>query len=363
MLLSVNPLQNPRRADAPNKGSNVPYILLSLLVLSLSANIYAVYNSRLPSFSEVFRTRSETTISGLRVQDLSGRTSALDLARDRDTLVYVFSPHCMWCSRNNENLQALASSIKQKYKLVGLSLQNQDLVTFLAHHPMPCEVLVLASPDDAKSLNLGGTPQMLLVAPSGKVVHRWIGAWTGSNANSVQAFFGVKNLPGLTSSVDALLRFPLDLRMADAGGHVDLFSKIISRWPAVIYIASANCGRCNSNLRGVRTLYQKWGDMYAFAGLAPTSDAPQDLPFPVFRVSDPPTVLVPFFEQVPETLVVVPGGAIVSHWSGEYTGATMTSIADFFGNLNPFGVPLDGCGGSGRCGGLQGERGRNGEPF
>lgn len=363
MFLSVNPLQNPRGTGAPNEGGNTPYILLGILTLSLAANIYTVYRVRLPSFSNVLKTRSDTTVSGLRVQDLNGRTSTLNLAGHGDTLLYVFSPHCMWCARNHENLRALASSIKQKYRLVGLSLQNQDLVTFLARHPMPCEVLVLANPGDAKALNLGGTPEMLLVAPSGKVVHRWLGAWTGPSAESVDAFFGLKALPGLTTAVLDPLRFPIALRVADSGGQVHLFSQIIRRWPAVVYFASTHCHGCDSNLRGVRTLYQKWGHMYTFVGLAPTSDAPEHLPFPVFTVSDPPTALVPFFEQLPETLVVVPGGAIVSHWSGEYNGETRTSIAGFFGGLNPFGVPIEACGGGGKCLGLQSERGEGDEPF
>ncbi len=130
---------------------------------------------------------------------LDGRidTIAYDARRDpRLTVLYVFTPPCVWCARNMDNVKALLKAKGEEARFVGLSLSPDSLVAYVHEHELTLPVLTKLSAATINSYRLGGTPQTLVISPQGRVVENWAGAWTKKTQTEVEAFFHV-TFPGL----------------------------------------------------------------------------------------------------------------------------------------------------------------------
>ena len=173
-------------------------LLALALCASLSFNVYQALEMRgafVPSPPEV---RVGTKIpTPFAVTDPDGKSVALNFADDsRPTVIYVLSPLCGWCKRNEANIKAVVAQAGSKFRFVGLSIASQNLKEYVAEKHAPFPVYLVNSADEIKKLNLGSTPQTLLVNSSGRVEKAWAGAYVEKNRTQVEKFFGV-NLPGL----------------------------------------------------------------------------------------------------------------------------------------------------------------------
>lgn len=173
-------------------------LLISALCASLGFNVYQALEIR-----EAFVPRAPEVHAGaklplsLSVVDTEGKPASLTFADDsRPTVVYVLSPLCGWCKRNEANIKALVAASGAKFRFVGLSIAAQNLKEYVAEGHAPFPVYLVNSADEIKRLNLGSTPQTLIVNSSGRVEKAWAGAYIEKNRTEVEKFFGV-NLPGL----------------------------------------------------------------------------------------------------------------------------------------------------------------------
>ncbi len=139
------------------------------------------------------------TATGL---DGARTTIAYDPKQDgRLTVLYVFTPQCVWCARNLANLKALLTA-KQgapDVRFVGLSLAPDSVGAYVAQQgltPLLPVVVTRLSAATMSAYHLGGTPQTVVISPEGRVVKNWSGAWTQKTQAEIEAFFHV-TLPGL----------------------------------------------------------------------------------------------------------------------------------------------------------------------
>ncbi len=148
------------------------------------------------------------TATGL---DGARTTIAYDPKQDgRLTVLYVFTPQCVWCARNLDNLKALLTA-KQgapDVRFVGLSLAPDSVGAYVAQQgltPLLPVVVTRLSAATMTAYHFGGTPETLVISPAGRVVKNWSGAWTAKRQAEIEAFFHVR-LPGLqlpAAAVDA----------------------------------------------------------------------------------------------------------------------------------------------------------------
>lgn len=115
----------------------------------------------------------------------------------KPTVLYVFSPTCVWCERNLENLLSLVTAKRADYNFVGLSLTDKDIVRYVIQKHLNLPVGTSLSSETIKAYKLGGTPQTIVVSPEGKVMKSWVGGYGAEIATEIEQFFQV-NLPGLT---------------------------------------------------------------------------------------------------------------------------------------------------------------------
>jgi len=143
-----------------------------------------------------------THLGPLTAQDLTGQGTAIRFSdTDRPTLLYVFSPSCGWCKKNEENIKSLVNQTGDKIRMVGVSLSREGLDEYLrARFP---QVKVVTP--DARSIatyKLSGTPETILVSSDGVVLKVWKGAFSDSLQREVEDYFRIK-LPGLPPTSQA----------------------------------------------------------------------------------------------------------------------------------------------------------------
>jgi len=172
--------------------------LVLVLISSLSLNVFLSIKLGRFLFPPPVAIKVKTTIrSPLDVQDQSGNPTSLTfVGQSRPTVLYVLSPNCGWCKRNEANIRALFSATSARYRFIGLSVDEKGLSEYLAQQHIPFPVYLVTSEKQKDKLGLYDTPQTAVITRDGKVQQSWPGAYVGNNLKEIEEYFGVK-LPGL----------------------------------------------------------------------------------------------------------------------------------------------------------------------
>ncbi len=168
-----------------------------LLVGSLALNLVQAYRLGVPALRSSPRKPtgigSGQMVRPLKVQDQFGTESVIrydDVSYA--TVLYITSPSCGWCRRNEQDIKSLAQQVGSRYRFVGVSLSNRNLADYINNHGAGFPVYSVLSETAVSEYQLGITPQMILVDRSGKVVRTWTGAFVDQNRAEIERFFSVK---------------------------------------------------------------------------------------------------------------------------------------------------------------------------
>jgi hypothetical protein len=186
-------------------------VFSAFLLLSLAVNVLQVFKIRsmqapLDRCIAWLRTGSTTEARAIGVgtlatpldaHSLSGEAVSIEVARpDRATVLYVFSPSCVWCKRNTANMRALAAAAGHGFDFIPISLASAGVQEYLSRSGVKCPAYVNPSNASRKAYGFGGTPETLVIGKDGKVLKKWEGAYSPKVASEVASVLGVK-LPGL----------------------------------------------------------------------------------------------------------------------------------------------------------------------
>jgi len=114
------------------------------------------------------------------------------------TVVYVFTPSCVWCKRNLDNALNVEQAAKQKFDFISLSLTKDGLHDYVSQ-PSHLQNVVYLDPKEplsGPSSIFDGTPETIVIDTDGRIVKVWYGAFTGSTKSDVEEYFKI-TLPGL----------------------------------------------------------------------------------------------------------------------------------------------------------------------
>lgn len=135
----------------------------------------------------------------IEAKDLDQRPAVISyLGSEQPTVLYVFSPQCGWCSRNLQNMKALAESARGRYRFAMLSLSRNSLREYVAENGLgDIPVYGDLSEGVKEAYKITGTPRTIVVSNEGRVLKVWAGAYAGATQKEVEEYFNLK-LPGLT---------------------------------------------------------------------------------------------------------------------------------------------------------------------
>lgn len=175
--------------------------LLLVLTGSLSGNVVQLYRYERLTHPTELGVRLGAVLRPFVVVGRDGKRTQLDFSGSKPTVIYVMSPLCGWCKRNQANITSLALQKARDYQFVGLSTTDNQLKDFWKSTKLPFPVYSVPSADVLSRYHLGDeTPQMAIVDSAGRVGRVWHGALSGDGLTEVEKYFGVR-LPGLADLV------------------------------------------------------------------------------------------------------------------------------------------------------------------
>jgi peroxiredoxin len=182
-------------------GSNWPDLFVMLLLAaSLCLNVYLGLKIKRGIVAEnAAKLSPGMKIGRVTAVGADGKPITISCdSTDKPTVFYVLSPSCIWCRRNQANIDKLAETKANDFRFIGLSLDESGLKEYLGEYHLKFPVYAGLTKETVESLGLGGTPQTFVVSSEGKILKVWSGAYIESLQPDVEAFFGIR-LPGLTS--------------------------------------------------------------------------------------------------------------------------------------------------------------------
>ncbi len=136
-------------------------------------------------------------VPNLQVKSLEGHDVEVDFSEiSLPSVVYVFSPDCVWCTRNLKNIKHLYEYSKEKYNFIGLSISKDSVSQYVKESEFDFPVFWEPSDSNRTDYYFRATPATYVVSNEGKIVRYWPGAYANKNIESIESYFEVK-LPGL----------------------------------------------------------------------------------------------------------------------------------------------------------------------
>jgi protein-disulfide isomerase-like protein with CxxC motif len=107
----------------------------------------------------------------------------------KSTIVYAFTPTCVWCKRNLEAMRTVAANAHD-YHFVAVSLTGDGVGDYVKANNLRVPVYV-AGRKAARQLGLLGTPSTVVIAPNGIVKKFWRGVYQGKVGKEVAQLLNV----------------------------------------------------------------------------------------------------------------------------------------------------------------------------
>ena len=182
-----------------HRSAFIPSITFSLLTVSAGVNVLQaqrihVLVSPVPNTPAAIGRRAGV-VEGF---SLSGSTRQVTLAGSIPTVLYFFSPTCVWCERNWANVKALAAGATGRYRILMVT-GARSVDTYLRDRGLTVDIIEGISETTRRDLGLTATPQTVVVSAEGLISHVWSGPFTARPKRQIEQLFDV-SLPGLVEN-------------------------------------------------------------------------------------------------------------------------------------------------------------------
>lgn len=182
-------------------GKNVGTLsLVTMLALSLGFNVYLARKVDFRHLQPTVLLKENAKLPAvLQLLNADGMPAQLAFDGREPTVIYVFSPLCPWCKRNEANIRALVAAAGSRYRIVGVSTVATNLRQYIADGHAPFPVYLMKSEDQMRELGLSGTPETLVVDTGARVEKVWPGAYLEPTRTEMEKYFDLA-LPGVSNA-------------------------------------------------------------------------------------------------------------------------------------------------------------------
>jgi uncharacterized membrane protein YphA (DoxX/SURF4 family) len=121
----------------------------------------------------------------LNVIDMNKEKSTIDFSGAKQTLLFIFSPHCKPCQKNQANWQAIVAGIRDSMPVLGIStLGFEETLDYFINNEPNYQVFV---PDDESfaAYRVDYVPLTILVDNNGLVKEVWKGVLNAASIQSI----------------------------------------------------------------------------------------------------------------------------------------------------------------------------------
>lgn len=182
------------------------FCILIVLFIVLACNNSSTNNHKNEPISDSKSIKSSDIIENINVRTLEGREDIIDLKDNVKgsvqnpafTIIFVFSPSCPTSIQNISSINKLLTDKGKDYRFIGVSLIKLNPKIFIDSNAPKFPVYMNGS-GNARKLGLGLVPQTIVISPEGRILKKWVGAYSGSVKTEIEEFFNV-SLPGSDES-------------------------------------------------------------------------------------------------------------------------------------------------------------------
>ena len=185
-----------------SKLSKLQLLTIALLTCSVILNLSLATKTK-SLRSALLQVKAEgslpvgTALPSIEAKGLDEQPAVIRYGQDElPTILYVFKPSCSWCTKNIQNIRALAESTRGRYRVIGLSLSSDNLQEYVTKSDFTFPVYSDLSPGAAIAYRMGATPQTIVISNEGKLLKEWKGAYMGNTKQQIETQFGLE-LPGI----------------------------------------------------------------------------------------------------------------------------------------------------------------------
>ena len=184
--------------------TRIDAVVLVLLTLSLGLNLvlgldkYHRYRQARDAANRAAGLKEGAKVPPFDAERLGAGKERIAFDRGIPTLFYFQASTCGWCQRNLANLQAVSRAVEGRYRLVVISLDDNEDTTRAYAERAGLSVPTYYRPDkkSLRSYLITGTPTTVIVSTTGRVVKSFAGAYTGERRRMMESLLGV-TLPGV----------------------------------------------------------------------------------------------------------------------------------------------------------------------
>ncbi len=130
-------------------------------------------------------------VATLAGADLAGNPVSVAYPNKMRTVLYVFSPSCGWCERNQPSVQSLARSLRGRVRFLGVSLDREGLFDWALLQRQEFDIITDLTYRALLTYQFKSTPMTVVITPTGTVERVWFGAYVGETLSAIEEYFGV----------------------------------------------------------------------------------------------------------------------------------------------------------------------------
>lgn len=182
-----------------HRSALIPSITLILLTLSAGINVLQAQRIR-ALVSPIPNTPAAIGRTAVLVEGFSrsGVARLAALKGSLPTVLYFFSPTCVYCERNWDNVKALEAGGKGRYRVLMVTTsRNTD--SYLRARGLTIDVIEGITEATRNGLGLSATPETVVVSAEGLITHVWSGPFSARPKRQIEQLLDV-SLPGLVES-------------------------------------------------------------------------------------------------------------------------------------------------------------------
>lgn len=168
------------------------WILLS--VVMIGGAIYVKWLRPLPEAPVILHVMPGQQLAPIALFDSNGGEQRLTSVPGRRQVLYIFSPFCAWCKKNEPSVRTLLECLGSSADFIAVSIGFDGLNDYFSAGWPPYRVLV----DRYRATGISETPTTILVDERGTISHVWRGAFGGAVRSEIGLRFNCE-LPKLSS--------------------------------------------------------------------------------------------------------------------------------------------------------------------
>lgn len=166
-------------------------ILLSVLTISLFLNTYffrqvRALRSDTKAFEQERKEHVGEVLRPFQLESLNHSHISVVWSSTPATILYYFSPDCVWCRRNTPQINALYKRFGGHDQFIAMSQSDVRLTDFIQRTGLRIPIIGYGIPRSlSMRLGLLETPDTFLINRHGKVIAEWGGAYMGTTPSRI----------------------------------------------------------------------------------------------------------------------------------------------------------------------------------